>query len=250
MIAPSAREDRVEPSWPTVGLENLVAARSIVPGSNPATVAVEPAAIFWLGYPQTAKQSPKIASSLWGLYLLDSVRWSEVTSHLSALVFSEALEQAEWTRQSRSSGLLHLVVRQGTARLEPVIRTRETVFFTWWTRSVASLDRPSSLGLSEEELLLEITGRFSKHEQVQAIYHQRYRDENQITVAIDTPAYDPDLMDKLLDEEYEVRQRAGERVLTFSYPPTGVVERREVVHPKARLLYLRQALQWPTSPFI
>lgn len=115
----------------------------------------------------------------------------------------------------------------------------------WWLVILDNSDVAGALGyhdLTSEGLPLGKV--FAATDQENGLH------ENQITVAIDTPAYDPDLMDKLLDEEYEVRQRAGERVLTFSYPPTGVVERREAVHPKARLLYLRQALQWPTSPFI
>jgi len=101
----------------------------------------------------------------------------------------------------------------------------------------------------EQEALFFISEKFSKIEKVKSIYVQRYREELQIQVLLSTNQYEDDLMDTLLDIEYDIRKMFPEIVFEFFYPPAGlpaeasaqvgISEKKDFIHPQAECIYMR-----------
>jgi len=91
----------------------------------------------------------------------------------------------------------------------------------------------------EQEALLAIAGEFSKVEKVKSIYVQKYREELQIQILLSITQYDSDLMDTLLDIEYDIRKRYPEIVFEFFYPPAGISDKKDFIHPEAQCIYAR-----------
>ena len=91
----------------------------------------------------------------------------------------------------------------------------------------------------EQEALLAIAGEFSKVEKVKSIYVQKYREELQIQILLSITQYDSHLMDTLLDIEYDIRKRYPEIVFEFFYPPAGISDKKDFIHPEAQCIYAR-----------
>jgi len=91
----------------------------------------------------------------------------------------------------------------------------------------------------EQEAFFLISRKFSKIKKVKSIYVQRYREEIQILVLLSTNQYDDDLMDTLLDIEYDIRKMFPEIVFEFFYPPAGISEKKDFIHPQAECIYMR-----------
>lgn len=91
----------------------------------------------------------------------------------------------------------------------------------------------------EQEAFFLISRKFSKIEEVKSIYVQRYREELQIQVLLSIDHYDGDLMDTLLDIEYDIRKMFPEIVFEFFYLPAGISEKRDFIHPEAECIYMR-----------
>jgi len=91
----------------------------------------------------------------------------------------------------------------------------------------------------EQEAFLAIAREFSQIEKVQSIYVQKYREEVQIQILLSVTQYDNELMDTLLDIEYDIRKRYTEIVFEFFYPPAGISEKRDFIHPQAYCIYSR-----------
>lgn len=89
----------------------------------------------------------------------------------------------------------------------------------------------------EETALYIIANSLSKYDKVKSIYVQRYRSELQVFVLLSIAEYDGELMDILLDAEYDIRKKFSELTFSFFYPPAGIVEREDFVHPNARCIY-------------
>ena len=97
----------------------------------------------------------------------------------------------------------------------------------------------STLFEVEEKALLEIVNRFSRIKEVRSIYVQHYQDEICVYVLLSISQYNEKLMDKLLGEEYAVRKKYSQLVFEFFYPPTGILEKEDFIHPKARCIYIK-----------
>ncbi|MEW6409669.1 MAG: hypothetical protein AB1488_06095 [Nitrospirota bacterium] len=91
----------------------------------------------------------------------------------------------------------------------------------------------------EQEALLSIVSKFSEVEKIKSIYVQRYREEIQIYILLSITQYDSDLMDILLDIEYDIRKRYPELVFEFFYPPAGISDKKDFIHPQAQCIYAR-----------
>lgn len=91
----------------------------------------------------------------------------------------------------------------------------------------------------EQSALIDILASFSKIEKVKSIYFQRYRDEIQVYVLISVEHYDSKLMDTLLDAEYEIRKKYIQLIFEFFYPPAGLSEKEDFIHPKAQCIFAR-----------
>lgn len=91
----------------------------------------------------------------------------------------------------------------------------------------------------EQEALLAIASEFSQIEKVQSIYIQKYREELQIQILLSIAQYESDLMDILLDIEYDIRKRYPEIVFEFFYPPAGISRKEDFIHPRAQCIYSR-----------
>jgi hypothetical protein len=94
----------------------------------------------------------------------------------------------------------------------------------------------------KQQALFFIVEKFSKIKKVKSIYVQRYREELQIFVLLFGDKYDADLMDKLLDIEYEIRKMFPDIVFQFFYPPAGISEKKDFIHPQAECIYMNQSL--------
>ena len=91
----------------------------------------------------------------------------------------------------------------------------------------------------EQEALLSIAREFSKVEKVKSIYVQKYREELQVHTPLSITQYDSDLMDTLLDIEYDIRKRYPEIVFEFFYSPAGISDKKDFIHPQAQCIYAR-----------
>lgn len=91
----------------------------------------------------------------------------------------------------------------------------------------------------EQEALFNIVSNFSEVEKVKSIYIQRYREEVQIQILLSVTQYDSDLMDTLLDIEYDIRKKYPEIVFEFFYPPAGISDKKDFIHPQAQCMYAR-----------
>jgi len=205
----------------------------------PLTSASQPTTDSALNFWTTPRNPSEALPATWDS-ILDALRRSTVVSSLAAVASYGHGELLTWSREPDDAWRGFFLANPEPVKLRSfLVRYQDAVFLTWWTRHVVWHLNIVASEMNEEDLLLEIAGRFSKHEKVQAVYQQSYEDETQITVAIDTQRYEPELLERLLEDEYEIRQLAGARVMSFTYPPTGVVPRQDIVHPKARLLYLK-----------
>ncbi len=92
----------------------------------------------------------------------------------------------------------------------------------------------------EESSLLIIVREYSKYEKVKSIYVQKYRAEIQIQILLSIDEYDDELIDNLLDTEYDIHKEFSSLTFTFFYLPVGVVEKEDTVHPEARCIFSRQ----------
>lgn len=91
----------------------------------------------------------------------------------------------------------------------------------------------------EKEIKWAIVEKFKNIEKVAAIYIQEYRRELQVIVLLGIEVYDDELMDDLLDLEYDLHQEFYDPILSFSYIPRIYANRHDVVHPKALLIFER-----------
>lgn len=90
----------------------------------------------------------------------------------------------------------------------------------------------------EQEALLSITREFSRAEKVKSIYVQKYREELQVQILLSITQYDSDLMDTLLDIEYDIRKKYPEILFEFFYPPAGIQDKKDFIHPLAQCIYM------------
>jgi len=100
----------------------------------------------------------------------------------------------------------------------------------WATQKARDLERLA---------LYEIAKKFRRVKEVKSIYVQRYGEELQIFVLVSVEKYNDDLMDKLLDMEYDIRKMFPELVFEFFYPPARVSEKKDFIHPQAECIFSR-----------
>jgi len=84
-----------------------------------------------------------------------------------------------------------------------------------------------------------VVGAFADFREVTAVYTQRYREELQVVVLLGVSRYDDELMNGLLDREYQVQKAVRRPVVSFSYIPKVYQNRSDIVHPGATLIYER-----------
>lgn len=91
--------------------------------------------------------------------------------------------------------------------------------------------------ISEIELI--IANAFKDIDEVTAIYTQRYRQELQVIVLLSIERYDDNLMYKLLNIEYDLQKENRDPLLAFSYIPKVYINKRDILHPNALLIFER-----------
>jgi len=91
----------------------------------------------------------------------------------------------------------------------------------------------------ELESLFSIVRKFSEVKKVKSIYVQKYREEIQVFVLLSITQYNSDLMDTLLDIEYDVRKTYPNLVFEFFYPPAGISNKEDFIHPQSQCIYAR-----------
>lgn len=107
-----------------------------------------------------------------------------------------------------------------------------------FTTLTYSIKKKRDLIELEHEALLNVAMEFSRIEKVKSIYFQRYRGEIQVHILLSITQYESDLMDNLLDIEYDIRKRYPELTFEFFYPPAGISEKKDFIHPKAQCIYI------------
>ena len=99
---------------------------------------------------------------------------------------------------------------------------------------------PSALPTSDDDARIKdienrVADAFKGFDEVSAIYMQRYRQQLQFTLFLDIKGYNDDLMDRLLDVEYDLLQdEYADLLIDFSYLPGAGGE--GVVHPSASMV--------------
>jgi len=121
---------------------------------------------------------------------------------------------------------------------------RELVYY--YESRIRTLTRPDPVFVSvflDEVIEYHLEGgllrRFVPIQEVDAIYTGRYLDECRITVLLSSEVYDDALMDRLLENEYEIHNTFPHLVLSFTYAPFLGRERSNFVHPSSRLIFNR-----------
>lgn len=92
----------------------------------------------------------------------------------------------------------------------------------------------------ENMTLLDVVVSYSKIKEVRSIYFQKYLEEIQIYVLIKTNRYDYDLMDKLMDVEYEIRNKNPDLIFEFFYPPADMSKKEDFIHPLSQCIYMSE----------
>ncbi|MDY6833449.1 MAG: hypothetical protein SVY53_01435 [Chloroflexota bacterium] len=107
------------------------------------------------------------------------------------------------------------------------------------SKIVARVKKEKTQDILEQESLLDIAISFDKIDKVRAIYVQKYRSEMQVQILLALDHYDDDLMDALLDVEYDIRKQHVKVVFEFLYHPVGRVATDDFIHPQARCIYTK-----------
>ena len=161
---------------------------------------------------------------------------SSWTKQYLPLTFEIPQECLSW---EETTELIELILREFSSWLYSKISEEKSEM---WLKS--NLVVPSQLTSIEKDLkeieqeaYLSIAAAFGEIEEVQSIYVQKYRDEIQIFVLLSINQYNFDLMDKLLDLEYNIRKKYSEIVFEFFYPPMGTSEKKDFIHPQAICIY-------------
>lgn len=121
------------------------------------------------------------------------------------------------------------------ARLERQPHTAESVL----EGQAQAVSQRQLRDVPTKEFVDALAEHFSRHPEVKAVYYQNYLDETQVLVVLETPRWDESLMDRLLEDEYEVRVRAKDHILNFFYPSVTAVPLSDVIHRSARAAYIR-----------
>lgn len=148
---------------------------------------------------------------------------------LSSLLYMYALGRAFFEEESVTG-----------AMPEP----KELVYY--YESRIRTLTRPAPVFVSvfldeviEYHLESELLRRFIPIPEVDAIYTGRYLDECRVTVLLSSEVYDDALMDRLLENEYEIHDTFQHLVLSFTYMPFLGRERSNFVHPSSKLIFNR-----------
>jgi len=108
--------------------------------------------------------------------------------------------------------------------------------------AIETLSRDAAI----EKAMSVVEKAFVAVEKVLAVYMQRYRRELQFKVLLDTTKYDWDLMDELLDIEYELlKHQPAAFLFDFTYLPSAAKE--TMVHPSAKLVFRKSNGRVPSS---
>jgi hypothetical protein len=157
--------------------------------------------------------------------------YEETISLYSLLPFKELLSLVKKNRVKESSDYVVYIPESET---QTINIDEEDIYLIpsmlWGTQKTLNLE-----GLA----LYEIAKKFRRVKEVKSIYVQKYGEELQIFVLVSVEKYDDDLMDKLLDMEYDIRKRFPELVFEFFYPPANVSEKKDFIHPQAECIFSR-----------
>jgi hypothetical protein len=121
-------------------------------------------------------------------------------------------------------------------------RESEQFIYSWLLTIKPLFEQEQKPEELKQQALSLIVRKFSKIKKVKSIYVQRYRGELQIFVLLLGNRYDADLMDHLLDIEYEIRKMFPDIVFQFFYPPAGISEKKDFIHPQAECIYMNPSL--------
>jgi hypothetical protein len=105
--------------------------------------------------------------------------------------------------------------------------------------AVVCFETKRSFDELNETALHKISSAFWRFDRVTSVFVQKFRREVQVNVLLIVDQYDHDLMDQLLDAEYDLRNALSDLVCSFSYSPVGTEPNRASRHQSARTLFSR-----------
>jgi len=159
----------------------------------------------------------------------------------SPFSFSVLKELAQLLKIKGSYDIFPYAARETTT--QPVEEQKSEQFIYSWLLTIKPLfEQEQKLQELEQRALFIMTIKLSKIEKVKSIYVQRYRGELQIQVLLSIDRYDGELMDTLLDIEYDIRKMFPDIVFQFFYPPAGISEKKDFIHPQAECIYMNPSL--------
>jgi hypothetical protein len=91
----------------------------------------------------------------------------------------------------------------------------------------------------EEELKNNIVNAFKQIDEVEFIYLLRYTYEWKVIILLNNKRYDDELMDRLLDIEYDLQNRNEDPLLDFSYIPKIYNNKWDILHPSSLPIFER-----------
>lgn len=105
-------------------------------------------------------------------------------------------------------------------------------------RYIQAISKKAVTKNDEIIVLQDIIVHFGEIEKVKSIYFQKYRDEIQLYILINSPHYDYELMDNLFEIEYKIRKKYPDIIFQFIYPPAEITK-DDFVHPQAQCIYTK-----------
>jgi len=92
----------------------------------------------------------------------------------------------------------------------------------------------------EEELKSNIINAFKQIDEVESIYVQKYTYEWKVIILLNIKKHDDQLMDRLLDIEYDLQNRDEDPLLDFSYIPKIYNNKWDILHPSSLPIFERR----------
>jgi len=118
----------------------------------------------------------------------------------------------------------------------------EIIDISWLTHYINSIfpKLEYTLGMEDIQVLeLMVVKEFKEVGEVLTIYRDEYRDEIRFTISTSNETYDDELMNRLLEIEYNIRLIFHDSPIYFQYIPALYDSIEEILPGQTRLIYTR-----------
>ena len=115
----------------------------------------------------------------------------------------------------------------------------EAIKSFWSSDAMNGLAEIQDTENKEEELKNKIINAFKQINEVESIYVQKYTYEWKVIILLSNEKHDDELMDRLLDIEYDLQNRDEDPLLDFSYIPKIYNNKWDILHPSSLPIFER-----------